>query len=365
MLANFTSPYDAHVIARFNDAAPSCSASATWTSSRWARRRDVVVRPVRIVESRVRPAARRGLGRSGGGEARARRNGTDTGGSIRQPAALAACRAQADIRRGVPVRMVAFASSLDQAGLREKRRRPRAPPQRHGRFDARDSTSLRACPGDTRACLPHPCPAPADRARRPEDWAAEAYFGAARIRRRGGGRAALAELRRLGATTPKSIFRRATSPCPYYVIAPPKPRPTFAVRRRAIRHRARVPNLVDMYCRTRAEGFGAEVKRRILIGTYVLSHATTMPITSSAPNRRLIAEDYAALSRGRRDRRPDVADGAFEFGAKTADPVQMYLNDTTRSPQPRGAAACRFRRLRAAACRTAAAGRQLFRRARM
>jgi aspartyl-tRNA(Asn)/glutamyl-tRNA(Gln) amidotransferase subunit A len=84
-----------------------------------------------------------------------------------------------------------------------------------------------------------------------------------------------------------------------------------------------------MYCRSRAEGFGAEVKRRILIGTYVLSHGYYDAYYLQAQKlRRLIAKDFAeAFTRCDLVMGPTTPDTAFAIGAKSADPVQMYLND--------------------------------------
>ena len=95
-------------------------------------------------------------------------------------------------------------------------------------------------------------------------------------------------------------------------------------------HRAaNYSDLDDMYCKTRAEGFGAEVKRRILVGTYVLSHGYYDAYYLKAQKvRRLIARDFR-----RAFERCDVIVGptspttAFRLGAKSDDPVQMYLND--------------------------------------
>jgi len=149
--------------------------------------------------------------------------------------------------------------------------------------------------------------------------------------------AALAELRRLGATTAEVDLPASDLAVPaYYVIAPAEASSNLS-RFDGVRygHRAaEYGDLVDMYCRTRAEGFGAEVKRRILIGTYVLSHGYYDAYYVKAQRiRRRIAEDYA-----RAFAQVDVIAGptsptvAFEFGAKTADPVQMYLNDIYTIP---------------------------------
>jgi aspartyl-tRNA(Asn)/glutamyl-tRNA(Gln) amidotransferase subunit A len=122
----------------------------------------------------------------------------------------------------------------------------------------------------------------------------------------------------------------------YYVIAPAEASSNLS-RFDGVRygHRAeQYGDLIDMYCRSRAEGFGAEVKRRILIGTYVLSHGYYDAYYVRAQRiRRLIANDFA-----RAFREVDLIAGptspsvAFALGAKTADPVQMYLNDIYTIP---------------------------------
>jgi aspartyl-tRNA(Asn)/glutamyl-tRNA(Gln) amidotransferase subunit A len=124
----------------------------------------------------------------------------------------------------------------------------------------------------------------------------------------------------------------------YYVIAPAEASSNLS-RFDGVRygHRARqYKDLDDLYCRTRAEGFGAEVKRRILVGTYVLSHGYYDAYYLQAQKvRRLIARDFAAAFK-----RCDVIMGptspgtAFEIGAKSDDPVQMYLNDIFTIPAP-------------------------------
>jgi aspartyl-tRNA(Asn)/glutamyl-tRNA(Gln) amidotransferase subunit A len=91
-----------------------------------------------------------------------------------------------------------------------------------------------------------------------------------------------------------------------------------------------------MYCRTRAEGFGAEVKRRILVGTYVLSHGYYDAYYLQAQKiRRLIAQDFsAAFQKCDVILGPTAPTTAFPIGAKTDDPVQMYLNDIFTIPAP-------------------------------
>ena len=117
----------------------------------------------------------------------------------------------------------------------------------------------------------------------------------------------------------------------YYVIAPAEASSNLS-RFDGVRygHRAaRYRDLIDMYCRTRAEGFGAEVKRRILVGTYVLSHGYYDAYYVQAQKvRRLIARDFAqAFERCDVIMGPTSPTTAFAIGAKVDDPVQMYLDD--------------------------------------
>ena len=144
--------------------------------------------------------------------------------------------------------------------------------------------------------------------------------------------AALAQLEKLGAKRVSiSLANSGLSVPAYYVIAPAEASSNLS-RFDGVRfgHRADAyTDLADLYCKSRAEGFGAEVKRRILIGTYVLSHGYYDAYYLQAQRiRRLIAQDYAEafkvcdLVLG-----PTSPSVAFKIGAKAADPVQMYLND--------------------------------------
>ena len=345
MLANFTSPYDAHVIARFNDAGAvllgKCNmdefAMGSSNETSWFG-------PVR---NPWNPAFVPGGSSGGSAAAVAARlapaaTGTDTGGSIRQPAALCGVSGLKPTY-GVVSRygMVAFASSLDQGGPFAKSAEDLALLLNvMAGFDARDSTSLERAPEDYTRVLAAPMPgAPADRPLAGlRIGLPKQYFGAGLASDVAAAvEAALAELRRLGATTAEVDLPASDLAVPaYYVIAPAEASSNLS-RFDGVRygHRAaEYGDLVDMYCRTRAEGFGAEVKRRILIGTYVLSHGYYDAYYVKAQRiRRLIAEDYA-----RAFAQVDVIAGptsptvAFEFGAKTADPVQMYLNDIYTIP---------------------------------
>ncbi|MDP1982009.1 MAG: amidase family protein, partial [Sulfuritalea sp.] len=144
--------------------------------------------------------------------------------------------------------------------------------------------------------------------------------------------AALGEYRKLGATTVDVRLPNSGLSVPvYYVIAPAEASSNLS-RFDGVRYGYRAPDyadLAEMYSKSRAQGFGAEVKRRILIGTYVLSHGYYDAYYLKAQKiRRLIAADFEAAFR-----ECDVIMGptspsvAFAFGAKNADPVQMYLSD--------------------------------------
>jgi len=124
----------------------------------------------------------------------------------------------------------------------------------------------------------------------------------------------------------------------YYVIAPAEASSNLS-RFDGVRygHRAKeYTDLNDMYRRTRAEGFGTEVKRRILIGTYVLSHGYYDAYYLQAQKaRRLIAKDFTeAFARCDLIMGPTSPSTAFALGAKSDDPVQMYLNDIFTIPAP-------------------------------
>jgi aspartyl-tRNA(Asn)/glutamyl-tRNA(Gln) amidotransferase subunit A len=144
--------------------------------------------------------------------------------------------------------------------------------------------------------------------------------------------AALDEYRKRGAATVDvSLPNSALSVPAYYVIAPAEASSNLS-RFDGVRYGYRAPeytDLADMYSKTRAQGFGAEVKRRILIGTYVLSHGYYDAYYLQAQKiRRLIAADFTeAFKQCDVIMGPTSPSVAFAFGAKNADPVQMYLSD--------------------------------------
>jgi len=144
--------------------------------------------------------------------------------------------------------------------------------------------------------------------------------------------AAVDEYRKLGATVVDvSLPNMGLSVAVYYVLAPAEASSNLS-RFDGVRygHRAaEYTDLLDMYKRSRAEGFGAEVKRRILIGTYVLSHGYYDAYYIRAQKlRRLIARDFAeAFKQCDVIMGPTSPTTAFKLGEKSADPVQMYLSD--------------------------------------
>jgi len=259
--------------------------------------------------------------------------GTDTGGSIRQPAALSGvCGLKPTYGVCSRYGLIAFASSLDTPGaLGQTAEDCALLLSAMAGHDARDSTSLDRPTEDYTRLLSANAgakPLAGLRIGLPRE-----YFGAgtepdivAAIE------AAITVLRNLGATTVDVGLPYVEYSLPvYYVISPAEASSNLA-RFDGVRygHRAaKYGDLTDMYKKTRAEGFGAEVKRRILVGTYVLSHGYYDAYYLKAQQvRRLIADDFQ-----RAYLNCDVIVGptspttAFCLGDKTDDPVKMYLND--------------------------------------
>jgi aspartyl-tRNA(Asn)/glutamyl-tRNA(Gln) amidotransferase subunit A len=339
MLASFVAPYDAHVVEGLKRAGTVLVGKTNMDefamgSSNETSHFGVVRNPWDL--SCV-------PGGSSGGSAAAvaaclvpAATGTDTGGSIRQPAAFTGVTGLKPTY-GVCSRygLVAFASSLDQAGVFARTAEDCALLLgAMAGHDARDSTSLER-PAEDYTRLLHAAP-PADAARPlaglrlglPDEYFAggnDPEVAAALD-------AAIAELRRLGAETVAIDLPNVRLAVPvYYVIAPAEASSNLS-RFDGVRygHRAaRYDDLADMYRKTRAEGFGAEVKRRILVGTYVLSHGYYDAYYLKAQQvRRLIAEDFRrAYARCDVILGPTAPTAAFRIGANTDDPVKMYLND--------------------------------------
>jgi aspartyl-tRNA(Asn)/glutamyl-tRNA(Gln) amidotransferase subunit A len=267
--------------------------------------------------------------------------GTDTGGSIRQPASFSGVTGIKPTY-GVCSRwgMIAFASSLDQAGpLARSAEDCALLLGAMSGFDARDSTSAQRPPQDFHAQMAAArdgaTPAQPLRGLRvglPREFFAAGVSDdvAAAVRQ------ALAELEKLGARLVDVSLPRTELSIPvYYLIAPAEASSNLS-RFDGVRYGRRAAaydDLLDMYKKTRSEGFGPEVKRRIMIGTYVLSHGYYDAYYLQAQKlRRMIAEDFRAcfaqcdLIAG-----PVAPTVAWALGAKS-DPVAAYLADIFTLP---------------------------------
>ncbi len=223
--------------------------------------------------------------------------------------------------------MIAFASSLDQAGPMAKSAEDCAwLLNAMAGFDPRDSTSLERPAEDYQRDLERPLDGL--KIGLPKEFFGEGMADDVRA----AVDAALAEFRRLGAATVDvSLPNSGLSVPAYYVIAPAEASSNLS-RFDGVRYGYRAPDyadLFDMYAKSRAQGFGAEVKRRILIGTYVLSHGYYDAYYLQAQKiRRLIANDFVeAFKSCDLIMGPTSPTTAFALGAKSGDPVQMYLSD--------------------------------------
>jgi aspartyl-tRNA(Asn)/glutamyl-tRNA(Gln) amidotransferase subunit A len=353
MLAGYRSPFDATVVARLGAGEPGGAPGAGMVAlgklncdefAMGSANENSAFGPVHNPWDLSRVP-----GGSSGGSAAAvaaglvpAATGTDTGGSIRQPASFCGVTGIKPTY-GLCSRygMIAFASSLDQAG-------PLAPSAEDcalllsamSGFDARDATSAERPPQDFHAAM---------LALRPGAVAARPLAGlriglpkeffpaglaadvAAAVR------AALAELGKLGATLVDVSLPRTELSIPvYYIIAPAEASSNLG-RYDGVRygHRAaQFTDLLDMYKKSRSEGFGPEVKRRIMIGTYVLSHGYYDAYYLQAQKlRRMIADDFQACFRhcdliaG-----PVAPTAAWKLGAGADDPVKAYLADIFTLP---------------------------------
>ena len=331
ILSNFVAPYDAHVIERFNQAGAVIAGKTNMDEFAMGSSNETsFYGPVRNPwDTAAVP------GGSSGGSAAAvaarlapAATGTDTGGSIRQPAAFTGiCGLKPTY--GVVSRygMIAFASSLDQGGPFAKTAEDLALMLNvMAGFDARDSTSLQREPEDYTRDLAQPLRGL--RIGMPREFFAEGV--APDVAKAVD--AAVAEFRRLGCEPVEVRLPNMRLSVPvYYVLAPAEASSNLA-RFDGVRYGYRAPDyadLLDLYRKTRAQGFGAEVKRRILVGTYVLSHGYYDAYYIKAQKlRRLIAQDFAeAFRRCDLIMGPTCPTTAFKIGEKAGDPVQMYLSD--------------------------------------
>jgi aspartyl-tRNA(Asn)/glutamyl-tRNA(Gln) amidotransferase subunit A len=331
MLENFIAPYDAHVISQFKTAG-AVSLGKT-NMDEFAMGSSNETSYFGAVKNPWDASAVPGGSSGGSAAAVAARlapaaTGTDTGGSIRQPAALTGITGLKPTY-GVVSRygMIAFASSLDQAGPMAKSAEDCALLMNvMAGFDARDSTSLERPVEDYTRDLQQPLAGL--RIGLPREYFAEGLSAdvAASVE------AALHEYRKLGAVTVDISLPNTKLSIPVYYVLAPAEASTNLSRFDGVRYGYRAPeygDLTDMYEKTRAQGFGTEVKRRIMIGTYVLSHGYYDAYYMQAQKiRRLIAQDFeAAFQQCDIIMGPTAPSTAFNFGEKADDPVAMYLSD--------------------------------------
>lgn len=258
---------------------------------------------------------------------------TDTGGSIRQPAAFCGVTGiKPTYGRVSRFGMIAFASSLDQGGpIAQTAEDCALLLNEMIGFDERDSTSLTVEQGNVREDYTRDLNKPLNGLR---IGVPAEYFGeglASDVE--GAVRAALDQFVKLGATLVDiSLPKTALSIPTYYIIAPAEASSNLS-RFDGVRygHRAsEYKDLQDMYRKTRAEGFGAEVKRRILVGTYVLCHGYYDAYYVKAQKiRRLIADDFQAAFADKCDviMGPVAPTVAWDLDSKANDPVANYLAD--------------------------------------
>jgi aspartyl-tRNA(Asn)/glutamyl-tRNA(Gln) amidotransferase subunit A len=331
MLSNFVAPYDATVVSKFKQAGivmlgktnmdEFAMGSSNETSFYGAVKNPWNLNKVpggssggsaAAVAARIAPAA----------------TGTDTGGSIRQPAALTSLTGiKPTYGRVSRYGMIAFASSLDQGGVMSLSAEDAAMLlQAMSGFDEKDSTSVDAPVPDYVATLNQPLKGLRigllkeffEQGLSPENAKPV--------------RDALAVYESLGAQLVEvSLPNLPLSVPTYYVVAPAECSSNLS-RFDGVRfgYRCDSPrDLMDLYKRSRGEGFGAEVKRRIMTGTYVLSAGYYDAYYLRAQKiRRLITDDFANAFK-----QVDVLMGptsptpAFDIGAKVDDPITMYLND--------------------------------------
>lgn len=330
MLSNFVAPYDATVVERLaragvvtlgkvnmDEFAMGSSNETSWygpVKNPW----DLTKVPggssggsAAAVAARLAPAA----------------TGTDTGGSIRQPAALTGLTGiKPTYGRVSRYGMIAFASSLDQAGtLTQSAEDAALLLGAMAGFDPRDSTSVDVPVPDYSATLNEPLAGL-------KIGLLKEFFDGLDERNAALVRAALSQYEKLGAKLIEVSMPNLPLSVPtYYVVAPAECSSNLS-RFDGVRFGYSCENpkdLLDLYTRSRGEGFGPEVKRRIMTGAYVLSAGYYDAYYLRAQRvRRLIADEFANAFK-----QVDVLMGptsptpAFDIGAKFDDPITMYLND--------------------------------------
>ncbi|MDE2235357.1 MAG: Asp-tRNA(Asn)/Glu-tRNA(Gln) amidotransferase subunit GatA [Gammaproteobacteria bacterium] len=331
MLDNFVSPYDATVVERLKSAGMVMLGKTNMDEFAMGSSNETsFYGPVKNPWDQKRVP-----GGSSGGSAAAvaarlspAATGTDTGGSIRQPAALTGLTGiKPTYGRVSRYGMIAFASSLDQAGVLTATAEDAAMLLGvMSGFDPRDSTSVDQPVPDYTAELERPLKGL--RIGLPKEFfdrGLNEQVGAAV-------HAALDVYKKLGAQVHDISLPNFWLSVPtYYVVAPAECSSNLS-RYDGVRfgHRCENPvDLLDMYTRSRGEGFGAEVKRRIMTGTYVLSAGYYDAYYLKAQKTRsLIRQDFLqAFSQVDVIMGPSTPTPAFGLGEKTDDPITMYLND--------------------------------------
>ena len=331
MLDNFVAPYDATVVAKLKAEGMVMLGKANMDEFAMGSSNETSY--FGLVRNPWNPKLVPGGSSGGSAAAVAARltpiaTATDTGGSIRQPAALCGITGfKPTYGRVSRYGMIAFASSLDQGGTLTASAEDAALVLRAmAGFDARDSTSVEKPVPDYVAGLDQPLAGLRigllkeffEKGLDPENERCV--------------RAALAVYQKLGAKLlDVSLPNLGLSVPAYYVVAPAECSSNLA-RFDGVRfgHRAKDPkDLMDLYKRSRGEGFGAEVKRRIMTGTYVLSAGYYDAFYLKAQKvRRLIATEFEqAFEKVDVLMGPTTPTVAFELGSKTSDPITMYLND--------------------------------------
>ena len=331
MLDNFIAPYDATVIDRFNQAGTVMLGKTNMDEFAMGSSNETsFYGPVKNPwDTRAVPG-----GSSGGSAAcvaarlAAGATGTDTGGSIRQPAALCGITGiKPTYGRVSRYGMIAFASSLDQAGTMTQTAEDSAMMLNvMAGFDERDSTSLDKPVPDYTAKLNDDLKGL--KIGLPKEYFAEGLDSdvAKTVE------AAIEEYKKLGAEIVDISLPNSSLSVPaYYVVAPAECSSNLS-RFDGVRfgYRCEGPkDLEDLYKRSRGEGFGPEVKRRIMVGAYALSAGYYDAYYLKAQKiRRLISDDFKhAFTKVDVIMAPTTPTVAFHIGEKVDDPITMYLSD--------------------------------------
>ena len=331
ILQGYVAPYDATVITKLREAGAvlfgrtnmdEFAMGSSTENSAWGKTRN----PWDL--ERIPGGSSGGSAAAVGGHEAFAALGTDTGGSIRQPAALTSCVGlKPTYGRVSRYGLTAFASSLDQIGTFTKTTEEAALLLNVlAGFDPKDNTSVdRPVPDYTKVLRGG---VKGVKLGVPKEYFVEGMDPEVEK----SVRAAIEEYKSQGAEIVEvSLPHTKYAVAVYYIIATAECSANLA-RFDGVRYGKRAENpkdILDMYGRTRAEGFGAEVKRRIILGTYVLSSGYYDAYYNRAQKvRHMIAQDFKlAFSKCHALLTPTSPTPAFKLGERTADPLQMYLAD--------------------------------------